>query len=95
LVREQRQEQFLRCVEQLAHIAGGTFAIAGVLKQDLPAIDETPDLMLHIADDLEQIARYKGGVPQMLHDKWCREYKVLPPRRLLMLARGVAQLPNN
>jgi hypothetical protein len=77
-------------VQHLAHIAGGTFAIASVLKQELPAIGEMPDLMLHIAPDLEEIARYKGGVPQMLYDKWCREYKVVPPGRPLRFPAEVA-----
>jgi hypothetical protein len=54
-------------VGQFAHIKGRTFAITGVLKQDLPTIAEMPDLMLDIADDLEQIAQYKGEVPQMLY----------------------------
>jgi hypothetical protein len=41
-----------------------------------------PDLMLHIAPDLEENAKFKGGVRQMLYDKWCREYKVSPSRRM-------------
>jgi hypothetical protein len=82
---QQRQVAYLRNVEQLAHMAGGTFAISGVLKQQLPTVADMPDLMLHIADELEQIAQYKGGVPQMLYDKWCKEYKVVPPLRLFQL----------
>ncbi len=88
----ERQAQYLRNVEQLAHIAGGTFAIAGVLKQQLPAVGEMPDLILHIADDLEQIAQYKGGVSQMLYDKWCKEYKVLPPREFWKKQKALRQV---
>jgi hypothetical protein len=38
---------------QLAHSAGGMFAMVGVLKQQVPAVAETPDLMLHLVDELE------------------------------------------
>jgi hypothetical protein len=89
-LKDERQEQYLRNVEHLAHVAGGLFAISGVLKQDLPSIATMPDLMLFIADELDKIAQYKGGVAQMLYDKWCREYKVMPPQRLLQRSRIAA-----
>jgi hypothetical protein len=82
---DKRQEQFAQNVEHLAHEAGGLFAIAGVLKQQLPKVAEMPDLLLAIAEDLDKLAQYKGGVPQMLYDKWCREYQVVPPKNLLRL----------
>jgi hypothetical protein len=53
-----------------------------VLKQGLPQVTEMGDLLAHIVVELEEVAEYKGGVPQMLYDKWRREYRVLPPRQL-------------
>jgi folylpolyglutamate synthase/dihydropteroate synthase len=32
----------------------------------------------YLCDDLEAIANEKGGIGQMLYDKWCKVYNVLP-----------------
>jgi hypothetical protein len=81
----ERQAQYLLNLQHLAHMAGGTFAIAGVLKQKLPQVAEMGDLLAHIVEELEEVTEYKKGVPQMLYDKWRREYRVLSPRTLLRL----------
>jgi hypothetical protein len=43
------------------------------------------DLLAHIVAELEEVAEYKGGVPQMLYDKWYCECRVLPPCQLFQL----------
>jgi hypothetical protein len=81
----ERHAQYLLNLQHLAHMTGGAFAIAGALKQDLPRVAEMGDLLAHIVGELEEDAEYEGGAPQMLYDKWRREYRVLPPRQVFRL----------
>jgi hypothetical protein len=40
------------------------------------------DLLLYSLDDLEEIAAEKGGIRQLLDEKWCKVYLADAPRRL-------------
>ena len=82
---DERQERYLEQLGQLARMAGGTFAIAGVLSPGLPKVGDMPELLQYLGGELDDLARYQGGVPQMLYDKYCRTYKVVPPRGLFRL----------
>jgi hypothetical protein len=69
----------------LRHVADGTFATAGALKQHVPPVAEMGNLLAHIVVEPEEVAGDKGGAPQKLHDKGRRKYRVMPPRALFRL----------
>lgn len=50
-----------------------------MLKAELPPVRCVGDLFGVLEEDLEQIAKAKGGIGQVLYDKWCKTYKVVPP----------------
>jgi len=77
---ERRQEEYARKVEHLAQMAGGLLATAGVLKQDLPTVAEMPDLILHIADELEQIAQTRVGCRKCSTTSGAENIKCCLPR---------------
>jgi len=74
--------RYQRYVRLLAEMALGAFAAEGVVKAELPPIADVAGLLCCLVDDLEAVAREKGGVGQLLHDKWCKLYKANPPRGL-------------
>jgi hypothetical protein len=51
----------------------------------LPPFEQVADLMEYLCDDLEEIAKRKGGIGQLMFDKWCKLYKVLPPKQVFSL----------
>jgi hypothetical protein len=75
---ERRQIQYYQNVDHLAKMALGVFTSIGVTKGALPPFTHVGDLLEYLCDDLEAIANEKGGIGQMLYDKWCKVYKVLP-----------------
>jgi hypothetical protein len=85
---EGRRLKYLKQVEQLAEEALGVFTSLGVAKGTLPPFAQVADLMEYLCDDLEEIAKRKGGIGQLLFDKWCKLYKVLPPQQIVSLARS-------
>lgn len=74
--------KYLESLKQLAAMAGGIYATIGVMGQRFPVVTDMTDVLCAVGEELEDIAKYKGGVQQMLFDKWCKTYKVLPPRKL-------------
>src|SRR5690242_2930959 len=79
---EARRRRRIEAVQRLAEMALGVFAGAAVVKAELPRVGSVADLLCYLVDDLEEVARAKGGIGQILHDKWCRTYKITPPRGL-------------
>lgn len=75
---EQRQMRYYEQVDHLAKMALGVLTSIGVTKGELPPFTHVADLLEYLCDDLEVIASEKGGVGQMLYDKWCKVYKVMP-----------------
>jgi hypothetical protein len=71
--------------QQLLHMALGVFTSAGVahLRMQREAdVSNLGDLLLYSLDELEAIAAEKGGVRQLLDEKWRKVYKANAPRRL-------------
>jgi len=67
----------------LLDMALGVFASAGVVHlrvQREADVSNLGDLLLYSLDDLEDIARNKGGVRQLLDEKWRKVYKANAPR---------------
>jgi len=63
------------------HLLGeilGLFTSAGVARSQLPAVAHTWDLLEVLSDDIEQIAKSKGGMGQLLSDKRVKLYKLSP-----------------
>lgn len=75
---EQRRLKYYEQVDHLAKMALGVFTSVGVTKGELPPFSHVADLLDYLCDDLEAIAQEKGGIGQMLYDKWCKVYKILP-----------------
>jgi hypothetical protein len=75
---EERRLKYHENVDHLAKMALGVFTSIGVTKGKLPPFSHVGDLLEYLCDDLEAIAQEKGGIGQMLHDKWCKVYKILP-----------------
>jgi hypothetical protein len=70
-------------VEQLLKEALGVFTSAGVLALELPSgLNNVADLLMEVIDDLERIAREKGGIALLLEEKWRTRYKVATSHRL-------------
>jgi hypothetical protein len=63
------------------HLLGellGLFTSAGVARSELPNVAHTWDLLEVLSDDIEQIAKHKGGMGQLLNDKRVKLYKLSP-----------------
>jgi hypothetical protein len=75
---EQRQMRSYEQVDHLAKMAPGVFTSIGVTKGELPPFTHVADLLEYLCDDLEEIAQEKGNIGQILYDKWCKIYKMLP-----------------
>ena len=74
-------------------MALGVFTSAGVVHlrvQREADVTNLGDLLLYSLDDLEVIAAQKGGVRQLLDEKWCKVYKARAPRALFTRAEGRA-----
>ncbi|HET8853807.1 MAG TPA: hypothetical protein VFN02_14905 [Ktedonobacteraceae bacterium] len=57
----------------------GMYTSAGVARESLPQVSTVAELAEHLLPDMEQVALVKGGVGQMLHDKWSKVYKAATP----------------
>ena len=77
-IGDRRRLKYYEHVDHLAKMALGVFTSVGVTKGALPPFTHVGDLLEYLCDDLEAIAQEKGGIGQMLYDKWCKVYKVLP-----------------
>jgi len=63
---------------QLLATALGVFTSAGVVHLRVKReadVANLGDLLLYSLDDLEEIAAGKGGIRQLLDEKWCKVYK--------------------
>ncbi|HEV8191232.1 MAG TPA: hypothetical protein VGP82_07080 [Ktedonobacterales bacterium] len=80
---------------QLLDMALGVFSSAGVVYlrvQREADVSNLGDLLLYSLDDLEEIAAEKGGVQQLLDEKWRKVYKARTSRAVHSWrdARGLA-----
>ncbi len=80
-----RRRRHFQDVQHLAAMALGVLTQAGVLKAELPRVACIGDVLAVLEPDLEQIANAKGGIGQVLYDKWCKTYKVVPPRGMFTM----------
>ena len=74
---------------QLLDMALGVFTSAGVVHlrvQREADVANLGDLLLYSLDDLEDIARGKGGIRQLLDEKWRKVYQANAPRGLFTKA---------
>jgi hypothetical protein len=83
---EERRLKYHEQVDHLAKMALGVFTSIGVIKGKLPPFMHVGDLLECLCDDLEAVAKEKGGIGQMRYDKWCKVYKVLPSVAVVMQA---------
>jgi hypothetical protein len=70
-------------------MALGVFTSAGVVHlrvQREADVANLGDLMLYSLDDLEEIAAEKGGICQLLDEKWRKVYKANTPRGVFTTA---------
>jgi hypothetical protein len=70
---------------QLLDMALGVFTSAGVVHlrvQREADVSNLGDLLLYSLDDLEDIAAAKGGIRQLLDEKWRKVYQANAPRGL-------------
>lgn len=70
-------------------MALGVFTSAGVAHlrvQREADMANVGDLLLYSLDDLEDIAAAKGGIRQLLDEKWRKIYKANTPRGLFSAA---------
>jgi hypothetical protein len=68
---------------QLLDMALGIFTSAGVVHlrmQREADVSNLGDLLLYSLDDLEEIATEKGGIRQLLDEKWRKVYNANTPR---------------
>ena len=73
---------------QLLDMALGVFTSAGVVHlrvQREADVSNLGDLLLYSLDDLEDIAAEKGGIRQLLDEKWRKVYKANAPRGLFTM----------
>jgi hypothetical protein len=71
--------------EQLLHMALGVFTSAGVAHlrvQREADVNNVGDLLLYSLDELEEIAAERGGIRQLLGEKWRKVYKATVPHGL-------------
>ena len=74
---------------QLLDMALGVFTSAGVVHlrvQREADVTNLGDLLLYSLDDLEEIAAEKGGIRQLLDEKWRKVYQANAPRGLFTMA---------
>lgn len=74
---------------QLLNMALGVFTSAGVVHlrvQREADVSNLGDLLLYSLDDLEEIAAEKGGIRQLLNEKWRKVYKATAPRGLFAIS---------
>ena len=74
-----QRRRYFQGVRHLSTMALGVLTQAGVLKAELPPVHCVGDLLAVLEHDLDQIANSKGGIGQVLYDKWCKTYWVVPP----------------
>jgi hypothetical protein len=70
---------------RLLDMALGVFSSAGVVHlrvQREADVSNLGDLLLYSLDDLEEIAATKGGIRQLLDEKWRKVYRANAPRAL-------------
>jgi len=70
---------------QLLEMALGIFTSAGVVELRLPRegdVANVGDLLVYQLEELEAIATEKGGIRQLLDEKWRKVYKANAPRGL-------------
>ena len=67
-------------VQHLTQMGLGVFASAGVIGEELPPFEQVGDVLEYLCDDLEEVAQKKGGMPQLMHDKRSKIYKVAVPK---------------
>jgi hypothetical protein len=73
----------------LLDMALGVFSSAGVVHlrvQREADMSNLGDLLLYSLDDLEEIATKKGGIRQLLDEKWRKVYKANAPRGLFTMS---------
>ncbi len=58
----------------------GLFTSSGVAKLGMREVANVSDLLIEVLDDLEAIAKDKGGIAQLLCEKRCKLYKLSPER---------------
>ena len=71
--------------EQLLEMALGVFDAAGVVRLQLHReadVSRVGDLLVYSLDELEAVAERKGGIRQLLDEKWTQVYKATSPRGL-------------
>jgi len=64
------------------HVALGVFSSAGFIRLRVEReadVSNLGDLLLYSLDDLEEIAVQKGGIRQLLDEKWRKVYKANAP----------------
>jgi hypothetical protein len=84
--------------EKRAHLlemALGVFDAAGVVRLRLHReadVASVGDLLVYSLDELEAVAQAKGGIRRLLHEKWAKAFRCLPPHGLFAPAemRGAA-----
>ena len=67
------------------HTALGVFASAGVVRLRLQRegdMASVGDLLVYSLDELEAVAVEKGGIRQLLDEKWRKVYQAAAPRGL-------------
>jgi hypothetical protein len=67
----------------LLDMALGVFSSAGVVHRRVQReadVSNLGDLLLYSLDDLEELAALKGGIRQLLDEKWRKVYKANAPR---------------
>lgn len=70
-------------VEQIAALGPGRLLQRGCgppVCQRQADVSNLGDLLLYSLDDLEEIAANKGGIRQLLDEKWRKVYKATTPR---------------
>jgi hypothetical protein len=86
--------------EQLLEMALGVFDAAGVVRLRLHReadVSTVSDLLVYSLDELEAVASRRGGIRQLLDEKWARIYKAGSPRGLFARTelRAAAWSPND
>lgn len=78
-------------VEQLLEMALGVFTSAGVVRLRLGRegdVSSVGDLVVYSLDEWEALAQAKGGIRQLLDEKWRRVYQAASPRGMFRMPRS-------
>jgi hypothetical protein len=70
---------------RLLEMALGVFDAAGVVRLQMHReadVSSVSDLLVYSLEELEAVAEQKGGIRQLLEEKWTKVYKVSTPRGL-------------